>query len=256
VASLYLGYLALTKVLFGYVLAAAIVIFLAAFILTRKRHTLRALLVACVALVVCIPYLHHTYSVSGKVFYWSPAGGLSLYWMSSPHEGEYGNWISGIGSWHKEYAKTENHMEFFESLKGVRGWERDERLREHAIRNITDHPGKFARNWIANLGRLFIHYPYSYTYQTLRDLVYIVPGMALVFLIVLCAVHTVINWSKMHVGVLHVLLVGLIYIGGSSLLSAYNRMLIPVFPLLGLWITYVLANLTQPGFRSLLRRGP
>jgi hypothetical protein len=242
IASGYLGFLVLTKVLFGYVVAAAILIFLVTFAFTRSRHVLRGLLVACLALAVCVPYLYRTYSVSGRLFYWSQAGGLSLYWMSTPFEEEYGDWISGTRPWLHGYSKAENHLEFFEEIQNLSPVERDQELRRQAIRNIIDHPGKFARNWLANLGRLFLHYPFSYTPQSARTLMYIIPGMVLVFLCVLSAIPTVVNWSVIPFGVRYVLLLGLIYVGGNSLLSAYNRMLLPVLPFLTIWITYIRAR--------------
>ena len=42
-------------------------------------------LVYALALVWCLPYLAHTYSLTGRWFYWGSSGGMSLYWMSTPY---------------------------------------------------------------------------------------------------------------------------------------------------------------------------
>ena len=55
IAGVYFGFLALAKVLFGYVIGAAILFYLAASLISRKRWALRTLLVACIALAVCVP---------------------------------------------------------------------------------------------------------------------------------------------------------------------------------------------------------
>lgn len=49
-------------------------------------------LVCGLALLICSPYLVYTYALTGKIFYWGNSGGLSLYWMSSPHPQEFGDW--------------------------------------------------------------------------------------------------------------------------------------------------------------------
>ena len=103
--------------LFGYVVGAAILIYLVASIIYRKRWALRALAVASIALAVCVPYLYRNYSLTGRVFYWAQSGGLSLYWMSSPMGEEYGDWLTGTKPWLGGYWRAEKHHEFLEGLQ-------------------------------------------------------------------------------------------------------------------------------------------
>ena len=85
-AGLFFGYLSLSKVIFGYVLFVSLGVSALFF---WKRTEVRKMLLACaVALVCCAPYLAYTHAVTGRPLYWSNAGGLSLYWMSTPHAGE------------------------------------------------------------------------------------------------------------------------------------------------------------------------
>ena len=246
-AGVYFGFLALAKVLFGYVIAVAIVFFLVSLLIQRKRSALRPLLVACIALAICVPYLYRNYSRTGKPFYWAQAGGLSLYWMSSPFEEEYGDWLSGTKSWLGNYWKAEKHHEFLETLKRLPAVERDDTLRREAIRNIKDHPGKFATNWVANITRLFIHHPFSYKEQAMRDLRILIPGSVLLVLCLLCMIPTVGSWRGIPSEVRQVFLLGLFYVAGNSLLSAYDRMLLPVFPMMAVWLAYMLARTVEPG---------
>jgi hypothetical protein len=247
-AGIYLGYMALTKVLFGYVIGAAIVVYLVALVVSRRRQALRPLLVACVALAVCVPYLYQNYYLTGKVFYWAQSGGLSLYWMSSPMEEEYGDWLTGTRPWLGGFWKAEKHEEFMESLQRLSPVERDDTLRKEAVRNIMEHPGKFARNWVANVTRLFLHYPFSYRQQSMKNLANVLLGSVLLVLCMLCAIPTVMGWRAIPAGIRQAFLIGLLYVGGNSLLSAYDRMLLPVFPFIALWVTYILANTLRPGF--------
>ncbi len=250
-AGLYFGCLALTKILFGYVIAAAIVFFLVVLLVSRKRRALRTLAIACIALAVCVPYLYRNYTGTGKTFYWAQAGGLSLYWMSSPIEEEYGDWLTGTRPWLGGYWRAERHKEFLETLQKLSAVERDKTLRKEAVRNIMDHPGKFAKNWVANVTRLFLHYPFSYKNQAMTDLRSIIPGSVLMALCLLCMIPTVANWRRIPAEVRQAFLIALFYFGGSSVLSAYDRMLLPILPLMAVWLAYILTHTVRPGWARL-----
>ena len=247
IAGVYFGFLALAKVLFGYVIGAAILFYLVVSLISRKRWAVRALLVAAIALAVCVPYLHRTYSLTGRVFYWAQSGGLSLYWMASPMEEEYGDWLTGTKSWLGGYWRAEKHQEFLESLGSLSPVERDQVLRKEAVRNMLDHPGKFAKNWVANVARLFLHYPFSYKQHTMEDLRTVLSGSVLLVLCGFCIIPTVANWRAIPAGIQQAVIIGLFYVGGNSLLSAYDRMLLPVFPVMAVWLTYILAHTVRPG---------
>jgi hypothetical protein len=242
IAAMFLGYLALTKVLFGYVTAVCILVFAAGVIATRRRAAVRALVIYGLAMVLCLPYLAITYSHTGRVFFWSNSGGLSLYWMSNPEEGEYGDWLAGTRPWLKR-RKAGKHIEFLDSLKGLDHVEKDTELRRKALDNIKEHPGKFARNWVANLGRLFGEYPFSYESPKPMTYVKLAFGVPLLVLSVLSLIPAFAKRRRIPFQVGALFLVGLTYVGGSSLLSAYNRMLLPVLPLVAFWLCFVAGDL-------------
>ena len=255
-AALVLAYLCLTKVFFGYVLLASLVVSLIAFLVTGAQLLRRTTLLLLLALAFCAPYLYYTYTLTGQPFYWGNAGGLSLYWMSSPYEGDLGDWHT-VGAVYREPALAENHAATFDALAGLDPLARDRALKAQALENIRRHPAKFARNWLANLGRLLFNYPYSYTPQKLSTYYYLLPNA---FLVVAMTVCLYAGWlgRRLIPGEIHALLaLAVLAFGGSSLLSAYERQFRVLAPLLGLWMVVVSARVivagVQPSVRA--RRG-
>ena len=89
-----LGYLALIKPIFGYVLMFMIVGKGLIWITNRKSiNYKKSISILLIAFVTTIPYLAYTYHLTGKIFYWSSLGGNNLYWMSSPYKEELGSWM-------------------------------------------------------------------------------------------------------------------------------------------------------------------
>ena len=243
-AAAFLGYLALTRVIFGYVIPVALLAVLVFYLAQRRRALLRDMLVCVLALAFCLPYLRYTHSLTGKVYYWGNSGGLSLYWMSSPYEGE-------LGDWHHMRAALTNpelasgHTDFFSEIGGLSATEKDQALRQKAIENIKAHPGKYFRNWIANIGRLLFGYPRTQSVPKLRTLLDVVPGMFLTVIAVLCIYPTYVGRRRIPHEVWMLLLVGLVYFGESSLLSGLPRFMLPVAPIALLWIFVVLARVVR-----------
>ena len=110
-ASLFLGYLALTRVIFGYVIPVVLVAAAITCLVKHSRSWKRDILIRLLSLMFCIPYLGYTYLLTGRVYYWSNWGGLSLYWMSTPHKGEFGDWHSAA-SVSKRPELSKNHLGF------------------------------------------------------------------------------------------------------------------------------------------------
>lgn len=90
------GFLALTKVIFGYVLVFCLITFFIVSLVFKNKHgylQIQHLRFIClIGIALLTPYLIYTYSLTNKLFYLSNAGGMSLYHMSTPVEGEYGDW--------------------------------------------------------------------------------------------------------------------------------------------------------------------
>ena len=94
VAGLTLGYLGLTKPIFGYVLVFMILGTIFLLIINRANlNYKKIILILTIAFVTTTPWLAYTYRMTGKLLYWSSFGGNNLYWMSTPYENEYGDWI-------------------------------------------------------------------------------------------------------------------------------------------------------------------
>ena len=244
ISSGFLGYLALSKIVFGYVILAGLLLSLVLYIFKRKINYKKSLLVYLAALIFCIPYLIYTYSVTGKIFYWGNSGGSSLYWMSTPYENELGDWIDAR-TMKKNAQLFQHHHETFDSLKMLSYTESDDKLKKQAIRNIMQNPSKFLRNWVANVGRLLFNYPFSYTEQKLSTYFFLIPNMFIVVIFVLCIYPAILGRRLIPYEISGLLLFGLISFGGSSLLSAYNRQFWPLVPIFFLWIAFVLSRILK-----------
>lgn len=248
-ASLYLAFIALTKIIFGYVILIVIAIFAIAYAIKQKKNAMKVLAVNIIAMLFCLPYLFYTYSLTGKMLYWGTSGGMSLYWMSTPYRGELGNWHD----WSQVYAQPQlsaNHREFFDRIAPLDNVRRDEELKKQGLKNIREHPRKFLANWMCNLGRLFFSYPFSYKLQSPTTFFYLIPNMFLVVLSILCIYPTIIRYHNIPFAIIILLLISVIYMGGSTLLSAYERQLRPIFPILFLWISFTLLRIVEIRIRA------
>jgi hypothetical protein len=247
-ASMYLGYLALTKVIFGYVIAVALTILLI-FLVGRWAKTFqRAIPVVLLALTWCVPYLVYTYSLTGKVFYWGTAGGETLYWMATPYASELGSWFSVKDV--KERPELAPHRAFFATLEGLSDTARDDAYKKQAIYNIVHHPEKYLRNWTANVGRLLFSYPFSLGPHSMTTFFYLVPNMFIVVLFLLSVIPAVLRPRAIPFELWGILGFVLIAFGGSSLLSAYDRQFRPLVPGLGVWMAFVYSRVLRIELRA------
>jgi 4-amino-4-deoxy-L-arabinose transferase-like glycosyltransferase len=94
-AGVSLAVLALARVEYGYVLLVMLIAGGAWAALSRSRASRTTFLASAVGLVLCVPWLVYTYSLTSNIFYWGNSGGLSLYWMAAP---------GGVGDWHETAA--------------------------------------------------------------------------------------------------------------------------------------------------------
>jgi hypothetical protein len=247
-ASMYAAYLALTKVFFGYVIAAVLTLSLVLLIWRQMRATRIAISVFAMALAWCIPYLWYTYSLTGKVFYWATAGGSALYWMSTPYANEYGSWFSDKDA--KERPELVRHRDFFAMLDKLSDIDRDDALKRRAISNITHHPGKYLVNWLANIGRLLFSYPFSFASQSLSTYFYLAPNIFIVVLFVISVIPAVLRPGAIPIELWALLVFVLIAFGGSTLLAAYDRQFRPLVPGVCVWLAFVYVRLLRIEVRS------
>ncbi len=248
-AGFFLGYLALTKAIFGYVIMFLFVPLFLLWIGKRKSLNYRkAAFIVLFGFVVTLPYLMYSYHLSGKMFYWGTNGGNNLYWMSTPYNDEYGNWIGypPIPS-ERRIAGSENiikehHEEDFDEVLKLRGVKKDEEFKKLAINNIKSHPLKFLENCFSNTGRILFNYPFSYHPEKPSKLLRLPMNGIIMVLSLFCLIPTFLNWRKILFPVRFLLFFTLLYFGGSVLGSAETRMFSMVVPVLLLWIAYILQN--------------
>ena len=245
-ASLSIAYLAMTKIIFGYVILLMLFISIFLFLLPRFRSSAKkSIFIFFLSFSFCLPWLIYTYSLTNKVFYWTNSGSMSLYTMSTPYANE-------LGDWHNSYdlQLNPNHRIFMDSISKLQPLERDEAYKRAAIGNIKSHPKKFLSNWIANVGRLLFSYPYSNTQQTIKSYFTILPNMFIVVIIVLLLAVSIVYHKKIPDGIMWLFLFILIYLLGSSLVSAYRRMFYITMPFWFLFISYVLNNIISVNTRD------
>ena len=246
IGSVFLGFLALTKIFFAYVILTGSILFLFMYLWQKKQVFGKSFVMFIFAILLCTPYLIYTYSLTGKAYYWGNSGGLSLYMSSSPYEGELGD-ISVL-----KLQGSENRREFFNELRRRKLTlvEKDEALKKRALENIINYPTKYLRNWAANVGRLLFNYPYSQDHQKLSTYFYIFPNMFLVVLSVLCIYPAYAGRKIIPFEIFALIAIGLISFSGSSLIFAEVRYFVPLVPIFMLWIAFILNNVIEIGIKQ------
>ena len=223
------GYLALTKIFFGYVIATALVG--AGLVLAWRRTpgARRNTAVAAGALLLCTPWLAYTYSLTGKAFYWGTPGGDTLYWMATPFPDEYGDWFARprrIAT----AAVHERHGPFIDSIRDYPDDVKDKLFRERALAYIRAHPAKFLHNWLMNVSRMLFNYPYSFTPQKPGTFLYLLPNMIVLPLAAAAAGVWAFRWRRVPVEVWSLGFLIAVSFGGSSLVSAEGRQFMVLLP--------------------------
>ncbi|CAZ96072.1 glycosyltransferase family 39 protein [Zobellia galactanivorans] len=254
IALLFLGYLALTKIIFAYVILAALALCVAALVFrkTYKTYKLKGLSFMLLgAMAVFSPYVIHNYKLTGKFFYLGTHGGITLYSRATPFENEWGNWFSerhvlnddvptGRGSVMANMdVLKKNHEELFLSIDSLTWVEKDSVLKVKAIENMKKHPKKYIKNTVANVSRIFFHFPFSYRMQNLDTLGYLIPNIFIVVLALLGIYPAIIRFKSIPKELIILMLISLIYLGGHILLDGRGRYLIPVVPIWLMFYTYV-----------------
>lgn len=232
-ASIFIGYLALTKIIFGYVIVFGIAVHAFFYFVTRNVKSKIITGVYCGAFLVCIPWLFYTYKITGEYFYWGDPAGDTLYWMTTPEPEILGWWYGPEGVWEK--PELEPYREFHERLEPLSGPERARAFRAEALRNLAEHPEAYIRNWIANVGRILISYPYGYTPQKITTFFYLVPNMILLALTCFSLYPAYLARRQLPAPLISMLLFALVTFGGSSLVSASVRHFIPIAVVLFVW---------------------
>jgi 4-amino-4-deoxy-L-arabinose transferase-like glycosyltransferase len=241
-AGVALGGLLLTRLEFGYVFLASLVVCLAWWALRRDLVPRRSVAVFAVALVPALPWLAYTHDLTGRFPYWGNSGGLSLYWMASPFSQD-------LGDPHPEQAvfsdpRLAEHRPFFRKLGRLDPVAADDELRHEARQNIEDNPGRYGRNLAANFGRMFFRVPFSFEQSLPKIVLFGVPGSLL-----LAGLITGL-WLRLRRGLrdaelVPAALIGLFGFGVHLVVAAYPRSIAVLAPLFILAATLGLAAAHQ-----------
>ena len=146
--------------------------------------------------------------------------------------------------------RNTRHAAFIDSVTQLKPLERDEAFREAAIKNIKHHPKKYVSNWIANVGRLLFSYPYSYKSQYIYTFWTLVPNMFIVVILVLLVPLSVVYYNRFPKGILLLLLFFLVYLFGSTLVSAFRRMFYVTLPFWFLFVSFTLSHIVELRIRK------
>ncbi|OBQ54982.1 glycosyltransferase family 39 protein [Tamlana sp. s12] len=240
-ASFFLAFLILTKVVFAYVVFAVIgVLILFAVFKKYRREVYRLLIICLLANIITLPYLFYTYNLTGKFPYYSNSGGQCVYWLSTPYEDELGEWVLAGGNTFEKRPQYKTHNEYLNSINQLGPVEKDAALKEKALENIKNNPKKFLKNYISNVSRLFLNIPNSYTYQEFSFILIAVPNSFVFVFLCISILLTLFLRKRITIDIIFSASFAVIYLFGSSLLCAYPRMLFPILPFMFLWFFYVI----------------
>jgi len=242
-AGILLGYTALTKIIFGYVILALFGGLIVILLFNKEKNIKKSLMVLSIAFMTAAPYLVYTYTITGRVFYWGNSGGMSLYWMSTPHEMEYGDWNNEAFNALNDAELTgspellkKTHQNDINKISQLNGIEKDDAYKKIAIDNIKSNPIKYLNNVISNLSRAFFGFPHTYSYQ--RPFLKIWYFSIVFTLVVVSLILTLLNLRKIDYSVIFLFFLMSIYLGGSLLLSMENRMFLIIVPFILFWFAY------------------
>jgi 4-amino-4-deoxy-L-arabinose transferase-like glycosyltransferase len=246
-AGLALGALALTRLEYGYVLLACLLVAMAAWLVGRggsARPARDAAAVCALALSVCLPWLAYTHSKTDKVFYWSNSGSLSLYWMASPDADDLGD--PHVAAAVFTNPNLASHRPLFQRLRTMDPVEADEELRRVALEQITEHPERYARNLAYNTSRLIFNFPFSFKQQTAAPLFYAFPNVLLLVIggVALAALARARRWWGLVVAPAVFGAVGFL---AHVPVAGYPRYWFPIVPI-AVWLAVL-------GVSELLARG-
>ena len=243
-----LGFLALVKIVFGYVILFCFLVLTILYLIKKSKATLKFAFVFLLAFLTTLPYLAYTHHLTGRFFYWGNSGGMSLYWMSTPIENEYGDWNDDHFRAYCDYDTSmpcnadyfaKGHQADYDQIYKLEGVARDDAFKQKAVENIKLHPAKYLRNIVANMGRLFFGLPNSYSTVRMQQLWRIIPN-AFLFCIFLISIFLGAKQFRKHPPEIQVLLLVLFtYLSATLLVSAQQRQLYVVLPLILIWFAWL-----------------
>ena len=244
-AGVALAVLVLSRLEFGYVLLAALLLSGVWLLLSRRSPMARrSALATLVALLLCTPWLVYTYSLTSKPLYWGDSGGLQLYWMSAP-----GN----IGDWHTDreaftIPQLAAERPVLTEVNRLKPLDRDARLQNVAFQNIKNDPKHYLSNVVFNIGRLVFNSPYSFANENAVGLspgwglmLYAVPNALLLGLLSIAAFVAIKVGRRLGPEILPIAALTALGFAIHVPVAAYGRLLIPLVPVLA-WVAIAIIS--------------
>jgi 4-amino-4-deoxy-L-arabinose transferase-like glycosyltransferase len=242
-----IAFLAMTKIIFGYVILLMAILSFALLLLSKFRSMAkRSAYIFSMAFLLCMPYLVYTYTLTHKVFYWTTCSGISLYTMSAPYPKDYGDWKP-----EEEMINNPNYRTFILSISKLPSFEKDMAYRKQAIENIKTHPAKYLMNCFSNMGRLLFEYPHTNVEQSPGTYFFLGPDLFVFVFMVICFGLIIFRYTKLPDEIALLLFFIVIYLSGSVLVSAYCRMFVITMPFWMLFFAYILENAVFSKLRRL-----
>jgi hypothetical protein len=206
----------------------------------------RALAVAAIATLACVPWLGYTHAKTDRVLYWSSSSGLSLFWMSPTLPGETGQWHSPVRVFSDPAFAP--YRAWFHHLDAVPPLRSDIELRDRAAANIRAKPLLFGRNLAANASRLLFYAPSRPAPAPAKLAIYLLFNGALVVAVVWAASTLRRRRTAVPPETAPITLFAALAIAVHLPPSASPRMLLPIVPPL-VWLVALAATLrdTRPG---------
>ncbi|WP_276168402.1 hypothetical protein [Zobellia alginiliquefaciens] len=259
IAAAYLGLLVLTKIIYLQVILASLFFLGIISIWKRNNEVKISLLVLGCGFLFITPYLFYAYTLTGKPLYVGTGGGEILYHRSTPFENEFGSWFSredilngqnpdyipSSGVYEDLTELSKNHREFYMSIENMSHIERDSVFKAAAIRNMKEHPVKYLKNTLTNIGRFAFHYPFSYRAQSINTFGFMLPNAVLTFLWILSIYPFFITRKTFPFAIQSLMVFSLIYAGGIILLDARGRHALIMAPTLILFFSYIYMNIIK-----------
>lgn len=241
-SALAFGWLVLTRVFFGNVLMAAVVIL--AGLLTFQRHRerlLRALMVLLLAFGLCVPWLAYTHSRTGEWLCWSTNGGELLYWATSTKPGENGHWFSEEESQTMPELVANGHRDFYKANYYLPVLEREAALKARAMQNIRENPAGVLWNWSCNQSRLLFGFPRSHLPMEWGSWLLLGINGVLVAWVGFVGWQAWSQKAQVPAELIVLAVLTTVYLGGSGLLPGLPRYTVVIWP----WVGLVAASLVQ-----------
>lgn len=249
-AAVFLFALTMTRVIFGYVAMAAIVFVpLLCLLCNQRSQALRATLPFAISLALCLPWLGYTFQHTKKFPTWSTNGGELLYWITSPYSEEWGSWFS-IDALPDKPEAFENHIAACVTVEALPFAERDAKWVEFAKANFEENPAATIRNLGANLCRILFGFPNSHRSERVATIYWIIPSAFVLGLMLFAIYPTISSWETIPLSIKLLSLCAAIFFGGSVLLPAEPRYLLPIIPIVLLWLAYIYGNVVRVQIRA------